>query len=57
MGDLARRWVDGALTAILLFLILSQADGFSKVVSSGGTTFVQSVYALSGRNAFGNVAR
>lgn len=47
--DLARRTVDGIFAGIMLYLVFSQADGFSKVLSSTAQGVSQVAFTLQGR--------
>jgi len=41
--------VEGTIVLILMFLVLTNAQGFATVSSSVGTTYVNAVKALQGR--------
>lgn len=41
--------IEGTITLIILYLIVANADGFSKAVQAGGGVYVNAVQALQGR--------
>lgn len=43
------RVIDGSFTAIMVFLVVSNADGFGKVVYSLASAYKDAVVALQGR--------
>lgn len=49
MNESVKRVLEGTITAILVFLVLSNADGFARVAGAAGRVYVGSVKALQGR--------
>lgn len=47
--DLAFKIIAVTSTAVLLYLILKNPDGFNTAVSSGSSAYVDAVKALQGR--------
>lgn len=49
MNDQVRRITDGIFTAILLYLVVANADGFGQVISTSGSAISKVAYTLQGR--------
>lgn len=47
--DIVKKYIEGALVLIAIFLIVSNAPGFSLAVSSAGGVLNQSFKTLQGR--------
>lgn len=43
------RIIEGTVTLVLVYLVLSQAQGFSAAARAAGGTYVDAVKALQGR--------
>jgi hypothetical protein len=43
------RWIEITFVLIVLYLVLTNSDGFSSAVRSLGSVYTQSVRALQGR--------
>lgn len=49
--DLARRFIDGFFTAILVYLALSQSKGFAEIIGSTASGGAKLAYTLQGQNS------